>query len=155
MSKKIRQQYGTQIGSAVLGQVVGSNVASIASQVAQQGFSFANLKYSRDNETEADHMGLIFAAMAGYDPQVAISFWQRMSSGSSSNKSDILSDHPSDAKRIAALQKEMPEALKYYQAASKATSTTTAKKTTTKSTTTKKSASTTKKTTTAKKKTSK
>lgn len=140
MSKKMRQQYGTQIGSAVLGQVVGSDIASIASSVASQGFNFANLKYSRDNETEADKMGLIFAAMAGYDPQLAISFWQRMSSGSS-NKSDILSDHPSDAKRIAALQKEMPEALKYYQASStKKTTSTTTKKTTPakKSTSTKK-----------------
>ena len=59
--------------------------------------------------------GLIFAAMAGYDPQQAIPFWQRMSQGSSSNQSDIFSDHPSDAKRIAALQKEMPTALKYYR----------------------------------------
>ncbi len=144
MSKKLRQQYGTQIGGALLGQVVGSNTASIATQVAQTGFSLANLKYSRDDETEADHMGLIFAAMAGYDPQVAISFWQRMSSGNS-NKSDFLSDHPSDAKRIAALQTEMPEALKYYQASGHAKTTqTTAKKTTTtkKATTTKKTTST-------------
>lgn len=131
MSKKIRQQYGTQIGGALLGQVVGSDVANLASAIAQQGFSFANLKYSRDDESEADYMGLIFAAMAGYDPQVAIPFWQRMSSGSNSNQSDFLSDHPSDAKRIAALQKEMPIALKYYQAsgyANKSTTTTTAKK---------------------------
>lgn len=135
MSKQIRQQYGTQIGSAVLGQVVGSDVANIASALAEQGFTFANLKYSRDNESEADHMGLIFAAMAGYDPQEAITFWQRMSQGSQ-NSSDFLSDHPSDAKRIAALQQEMPEALKYYNAspyrqASSSTSTTPAKKTTT------------------------
>lgn len=151
MSKKIRQQYGTQIGSAVLGQVVGSDVASLASAVAEQGFSFANLKYSRDNESEADHMGLIFAAMAGYDPQVAIPFWQRMSSGSS-NQSDFLSDHPSDAKRIADLQKEMPEAMKYYEASGYApkAATTTSSKTTTK----KKTTSTSKKKTTTTRKTS-
>lgn len=149
MSKKLRQQYGTQIGGALLGQVVGSSTASIATQVAQTGFSLANLKYSRDDETEADHMGLIFAAMAGYDPQVAISFWQRMSSGNS-NKSDFLSDHPSDAKRIAALQTEMPEALKYYQASGYAKTTqATTKKTTTKKTTTK---TTTKKSTSTKRK---
>lgn len=149
MSKKIRQQYGTQIGGALLGQVVGSDVANLASAIAQQGFSFANLKYSRDDESEADYMGLIFAAMAGYDPQVAIPFWQRMSSGSNSNQSDFLSDHPSDAKRIAALQKEMPVALKYYQASgyantSTATSTATAKK----SASTAKKKTTTRKTTT-------
>ena len=99
----------------MLNQTVGNGVGNVASAVAGQYFSFRNLKYSRDNETEADYMGLIFAAMAGYDPQQAIPFWQRMSQGSSSNQSDIFSDHPSDAKRIAALQKEMPTALKYYK----------------------------------------
>lgn len=153
MSKKLRQQYGTQIGGALLGQVVGSSAASIASQLAQTGFSLANLKYSRDDETEADHMGLIFAAMAGYDPQVAVPFWQRMSSSSSNNKSDFLSDHPSDAKRIAALQSEMSEALKYYKASGYAntTQTTTKKATTTKKTTTTQKTT---KTTTTKKSTS-
>ena len=136
MSKQIRQQYGTQIGGALLGSVVGSDVANIATAIAQQGFSFANLKYSRDNESEADHIGLIFAAMAGYDPEEAIPFWKRMASGSSSNPSDIFSDHPSDASRIAALQKEMPEALKYYKAAAKVTTSTKTKTTTTKKRTT-------------------
>ncbi|MGI6242940.1 MAG: M48 family metallopeptidase [Prevotella sp.] len=116
MSKQIRQQYGTQILGTVLNNSVGSGVGDLASLAAQQGFSFANLKYSRDNETEADYMGLIFAAMAGYNPQEAITFWKRMSNGQS-NRSDILSSHPSDAKRIAALQRQMPEAMKYYQGA--------------------------------------
>ena len=117
MSKAQNQQVGTSILGSVLNQTVGSGVGDMASAVAGQYFSFRNLKYSRDNETEADYMGLIFAAMAGYDPQQAIPFWQRMSQGKSANQSDIFSDHPSDAKRIAALQKEMPEALKYYKPA--------------------------------------
>ncbi len=120
MSKQIRQQYGTSILGSVLNSAVGSGVGDLASMVAQQGFSFANLKYSRDNESEADHIGLIFAAMAGYNPQEAIAFWQRMSSGKS-NRSDFLSSHPTDTKRIAALKKEMPEAMKYYRAAQSAT----------------------------------
>ena len=115
LSKQMRQQYGTQILGTVLNSAVGSNVGDIASSIAQTGFSFANLKYSRDNESEADHIGLIFAAMAGYDPQVAIPFWQRMSQ-SNSNGNDFFSSHPSDGNRITALQKEMPEALKYYEA---------------------------------------
>lgn len=115
MSKKMRQQYGTQIGGSVLSAIGLGDVSGIASAVAGQYFSFRNLKYSRDNETEADHMGLIFAAMAGYDPQVAIPFWKRMSQGKSGG-SDMFSDHPSDTKRIAALQQQMPEALKYYRA---------------------------------------
>ena len=78
MSKKIRQSYGTQIGSQILGAIAGQSVGDLAGAVAQQGFSFANLRYSRDNETEADHIGLIFAAMAGYNPQMAVPFWKRM-----------------------------------------------------------------------------
>lgn len=147
LTKQQNQQIGTNILGGVLNQTVGNGVGDVASAVAGQYFSFRNLKYSRDNETEADYMGLIFAAMAGYDPQQAIPFWQRMANGSSTNKSDIFSDHPSDAKRIAALQQEMPTALKYYEANKPKTTTSTAKKTTT---TTKKSTSTAKKTTTKK-----
>ena len=116
MSKQIRQQYGTQILGGILGSAVGSGIGNAAQAIASAGFSFANLKYSRDNETEADHMGLIFAAMAGYDPREAIPFWQRMSQGST-NQDDLFSDHPSDEKRIAHLQKVMPEALQYYRPA--------------------------------------
>lgn len=117
LTKQQNQQVGTNILGNVLNQAVGSGVGDLASAVAGKYFSFRNLKYSRDNETEADYMGLIFAAMAGYDPQQAIPFWKRMSQGNSSNQNDIFSDHPSDAKRIAALHKEMPTALKYYHPA--------------------------------------
>ena len=73
--------------------------------------------------------------MAGYDPQAAIPFWQRMSQLSGGNKkSEFLSDHPSDEKRIAALQKEMPEALKYYNPQPTPQPATAAKKTTAKKT---------------------
>lgn len=118
MSKKMRQAYGTQIGGSILGAIGGQTVVDIAQIAAGQYFSFRNLKYSRDNESEADHMGLIFAAMAGYDPSVAVGFWQRMAAKSgNSNGSDMFSDHPSDAKRIAAIQQLLPEAMAYYKAA--------------------------------------
>lgn len=135
MSKQIKQQYGTQILGGVLSAAgMGTNTQSVVQTITQYGLKFRSLKYSRDNESEADKMGLIFAAMAGYDPQVAVSFWQRMSQGSNANSSDLFSDHPSDAKRIAAIQQEMPEALKYYKPS--ATTTTNTNKVTTKKTTT-------------------
>lgn len=115
MSKQIKNQYGTQILGSVLNAAgVSSSTTQLAQIIAQKGLQFRSLKYSRDNETEADRMGLIFAAMAGYDPNVAVSFWQRMSQGNNSNQSDMFSDHPSDAKRIAAIKQELPEALTYY-----------------------------------------
>ena len=138
MSTKIKQQYGMQIGAAVLGGMgVGSNTSSIIQAVAAQGFNFKNLSYSRNHESEADHMGLIFAAMAGYDPQVAVSFWQRMAAASNNQRSEFLSDHPSDATRIKQIQGWMPEALKYYKGTSASATSTTNTKSSLKSTSTK------------------
>ena len=146
MSKQIKNQYGTEILGQVLNAAgVSSGTTQLAQIIAQKGLQFRSLKYSRDNESEADHMGLIFAAMAGYDPNVAVSFWQRMAQMTgNSNQSDVFSDHPSDAKRIAAIKQELPEALTYY----KPVTTTSNKKT---STTKKKTTSSKKKTTSSKK----
>lgn len=73
------------------------------------------LPYSRLHESEADKMGLIFMAMAGYDPNHAVSFWQRMSAAGGSKPPEILSTHPADSRRIKDLQAALPEALKYYK----------------------------------------
>lgn len=115
LTKQMNQQMGTNILGTVLNSAVGSGVGDIAAQVAGGYFSFRNLKYSRDNESEADYMGLIFAAMAGYDPTNAVTFWKRMAAGTNSNTSEILSDHPSDARRIQNIEKWLPEAEKYYR----------------------------------------
>lgn len=73
------------------------------------------LPNSRKQEYEADHYGLIFAAMAGYNPREAIPFWTRMASLSKGDQGpEILSSHPLDSKRIAALKGYINEALKYY-----------------------------------------
>ncbi|MEO6001305.1 MAG: M48 family metallopeptidase [Chitinophagaceae bacterium] len=82
---------------------VGSNLAVV-------------LPFSRRDEYEADQFGLKFAAMAGYNPQEAITLWQRMEKASAGNKPpEFLSTHPSEGNRIARLQKQMPEALKLYK----------------------------------------
>jgi len=139
LSTQMKQQQGLQIGAAIAGMLgMGTNTQSILAAVVSQGFNFKNLSYSRDHESEADHMGLIFAAMAGYDPQVATTFWQRMAASSTSQTAEFLSDHPSDATRIKQIQGWMPEALKYYKPATTTTTTTTAKKATTTKKTTKK-----------------
>lgn len=75
------------------------------------------LPNSRKQELEADHYGLIFAAMAGYNPEEAIPFWQRMAklSSGASRPPVFLSDHPADEQRIEKLKEFMPEALRYYK----------------------------------------
>lgn len=77
---------------------------------------FGVLPYSRLQESEADRLGLIFLSMAGYDPNSAPAFWERMSaSNKGASTPEFLSTHPSDESRIKALRKEIPEAMKYYR----------------------------------------
>ncbi|MCP4612285.1 MAG: M48 family metallopeptidase [Planctomycetes bacterium] len=74
------------------------------------------LPYSRVHETEADHLGLIFMAMAGYNPNEAVNFWQRMSvAKQGSGTLEILSTHPADSTRIRNIQQLIPKAMQYYK----------------------------------------
>ncbi|MNK14825.1 TPR repeat-containing protein YfgC precursor [compost metagenome] len=81
------------------------------------GTPLVMLKYSRNQELEADKLGLIFMAMAGYNPNNATAFWQRMASASAGSQkpAEFLSTHPSDATRIAQIQRDIPEAMKFYK----------------------------------------
>jgi predicted Zn-dependent protease len=74
----------------------------------------ALLPFSRTQESEADHLGLVFMTMAGYDPAVAVSFWQRMSQGKGGQAPpEFMSTHPSDDTRIADIQRLLPEMTQY------------------------------------------
>jgi predicted Zn-dependent protease len=74
------------------------------------------LPYSRLHESEADHLGLIFMAMAGHDPRGAVAFWERMAGEKQGSKPpEFLSTHPADATRIANIKKLIPEAMAYYR----------------------------------------
>jgi predicted Zn-dependent protease len=115
MSQQMLQQ---GLGSAL--SVALSNKPSTTQNIFLQAFgvgsSLGILKFSRADESEADHYGLIWTALAGYNPQEAIPFWQRMASQSNSARPpEFLSDHPSDSRRINDIKKWMPEAMKYYK----------------------------------------
>lgn len=110
---------------AVQGLGAGLSVALSSQPAATQnvfnsvygvGSQLGTLAYSRKHESEADHMGLIFMSIAGYNPSEAISFWQRMATlgGAGQKPPEFLSTHPSDARRIAQIKEWLPEALKYY-----------------------------------------
>lgn len=79
------------------------------------GSQLKMLQFGRKQESEADRLGLIFMAMAGYDPRGAVNFWQRMAAQSQGAPPEFLSSHPADATRINDIQNEMTEALKYYK----------------------------------------
>lgn len=133
MSTQIKQQYGAQALSVLMaGAGVSSGLQSIAGTVFGLGAKGASAKYSRDHESEADHLGIIFAAMAGYNPDAAVAFWQRMSAHTGGGSTSWLSTHPSDATRIQQIQGWLPEARQYYNGGTTTTSKSTKKISTTK-----------------------
>ena len=119
MSQAMAAQGLTQIGAVGAGVITGDQqVMEVAGQVlgigSQLGYVLPN---SRKQESEADKLGLIFMSMAGYNPENAVQFWQRMAeAGAKSQKPPkLLSTHPADETRIADLKAQLPQAQKYYK----------------------------------------
>ena len=118
-SERMSQQLAIQTGGTVLSTALAQKPA-LTQQIFLQAYNVGSnvgvlLPYSRLQESEADHLGLIFMAMAGYNPNQAVDFWQRMKAQGGGKPSELLSTHPSDDRRIADIQKRMPEAMKYYK----------------------------------------
>ncbi|MBO5225044.1 MAG: M48 family metallopeptidase [Parabacteroides sp.] len=113
MSQQLMAQYGAQIIGQALSnksaavQQIGNSVYGLGAQYGVM------LPFSRKHESEADYMGLVFMTMAGYNPEVAVNFWQKMSAGKSGATPEFMSTHPSDATRISDIQKYLPELEKY------------------------------------------
>ncbi len=109
---------GTNLASGVLG---GGNPQSqqLLGALLGAGATFGlELPFSRQQEYEADHIGLDLMARAGYDPRGAIAFWRRMMAQAQSGAvPELLSDHPSDQNRIAELERLLPEAMQNYRPA--------------------------------------
>lgn len=118
MSQMLLVQAGG-IGLSVLLRDKPQQAQNIFLQSYGIGSTLGVLAYSRTHETEADKLGLVFMAMAGYDPQQAIPFWQRMASKGGPKPPQIISTHPSDETRVAEIKKFMPTALGYYKKAGK------------------------------------
>ena len=115
MSQGLIEQLGLSSLSAAMGQNP-SATSQLFMQAVGMGSNLGMLKFSRTHESEADHIGLIFMAMAGYDPNHAPAFWKRMVEMNKGEKPpEFLSTHPSDETRIKDLEGWMPEALGYYK----------------------------------------
>lgn len=111
-------QMALQLGGQILGSaagVSGSNTLSVFNNLYGLGGNLAQLKFSRSDESDADAAGLIIMALAGYDPHEAIAFWKRMAAGGQKGQPEFLSTHPSDARRIADIERQIPAAMKYYK----------------------------------------
>ena len=118
-NERMSQQVLVNAGSGVVGSIFNNSsetVKAISSTVYGLGAQVGvMLPFNRKQELEADRMGLILMAIAGYDPHVAVPFWQRMGA-SGSGTVEFLSTHPSDNTRVAEIQKYIPEAMEYYNA---------------------------------------
>ncbi len=116
-NERMSQGLAMQAGGATIGAVMGSN-PTLGNQIFMQaigvGGQLGMLKFSRKHESEADHMGLIFMAMAGYDPREAASFWERMKEAGGGAPPEFLSTHPSHDSRIEDIKDHLPEAMTYY-----------------------------------------
>ena len=119
-NERMSQALLTQLGGVALGVALSENPSQTNNLFmaaygigAQVGIL---LPYSRLQESEADHLGLIFMAMAGYDPREAVDFWQRMAAQDKGGAPpEFLSTHPANETRINQIKQYLPEAMKYYR----------------------------------------
>jgi predicted Zn-dependent protease len=118
-AERMSQQMVAQMGLSTLGGAMSQNPSltkDIFMQAVGTGTQIGMLKFSRQHESEADHIGLIFMAMAGYDPNAAPAFWERMTTMSGGQQPpEFLSTHPSHETRVRDLQGWIPEAMQYYK----------------------------------------
>ena len=119
-NERLSQQLMAQVGTQALDAALQKQPTRTR-QLFMAAFGLGTqvgvlLPYSRLQESEADKLGLVFMAMAGYNPQVAIDFWQRMASANEGKAPpQFLSTHPSHGSRIDAIRNYMPKAMRYYQ----------------------------------------
>ncbi len=118
-AERLSQQMAAQYGGAFLGALAGTKSAALEQSIGMlYGIGVQTavlLPFSRKQEYEADELGLYFMAMAGYNPNEAPKFWERMTADNTKGASDFMSTHPSDEKRIARLKEAAPKAMQYYK----------------------------------------
>jgi len=121
-AERIERQHLTQVAAAIIAGGVAFTPSQYVKVLALLGVGAgaASLPFSRSQESEADHIGLIYMARAGYDPRQAVTFWKRMLRASQGKEPpEFASDHPSDQRRIAQIEHWLPEAERAYKPAAK------------------------------------
>ncbi|GAB1405759.1 M48 family metallopeptidase [Lentimicrobium sp.] len=116
--ERMSQQLAIALGGVTLDVALQKEpdlTRNIFNTVYGVGSQLGTLAYSRTHEYEADKLGMVFMAMAGYDPHRAASFWQEMAALGGQAPPEFLSTHPSNANRIKEINKYMPTAMKYFR----------------------------------------
>jgi len=116
-AEKIERSHLTAIAAAIVAGGVAFTPKQYLRVMALLGAG-STLRFSRQEESEADHIGLVYMARAGYDPHQAVLFWKRMLRSSKGQEPpEFLSDHPSDAHRVERIEGWLPEAERAYKPA--------------------------------------
>ena len=115
--ERLAKSQATSIGLSIASQLLG--LGSLGDVAANLGTQLLTLKYSRDDETESDLVGLEIAARGGYKPEASVSLWQKMQAASGNGSPSFLSTHPSGANRIQELQTNLPKVQHLYEQAVK------------------------------------
>ena len=110
-TERLTRNIGLETAIAILTSG-DAQTAELASVVANLGIG---LPFSRSDELEADQVGLLYMAQAGYDPRRAVDFWSRMAAMSQGAPPELLSTHPSDQRRIEQIQEMLPQAIEIYE----------------------------------------
>lgn len=115
VNSQMATQLGAQIAAAVIGATAGGDPQTIAGLLGAGAQYGIVMPYGRNQELEADRLGLILMARAGYDPRQSVALWQNMSKAGGGSPPAFLSTHPAHEQRIAQLEELMPEALAQYR----------------------------------------
>jgi hypothetical protein len=116
VAERIEREHLTEVAAAIIAGGVAVTPQQFVRITALLGVG-AGLPFSRSQESEADHIGLVYMARAGYDPRQAVAFWKRMQQASRGKEPpEFLSDHPSDAHRVQRVRGWLPEAERAYRA---------------------------------------
>ena len=113
MGKSAATQGLTRLGGAIVSGVFGIS-PQITDLVAREGANLLTLKFSREDETEADLVGMELAARAGYDPRAGVTLWQKMSAANKGAPPQWLSTHPSGESRIKEIESNLPKVLPLF-----------------------------------------
>ena len=114
-AERIEQEHLTKVAGAIIAGGVAFTPGQYVRVMALIGVA-SGLPFSRSQESEADHIGLIYMARAGYNPRQAVAFWKRMERASKGHEPpEFLSDHPSDAHRVQRIEQWLPQAERAYR----------------------------------------
>jgi len=111
--ERMGKSTATNIGASLLTQLLG--LGQIGQTVTNYGAQLLTLQFSRDNESEADLVGMELAARAGYDPRAGVTLWQKMSAANKGAPPQWLSTHPSGSTRIGDIEANLPKVLPLYE----------------------------------------